>query len=264
MTLKCATFNTNSIRARLPIITGWLARERPDILCIQETKVQDKDFPVEPFEAAGYGAAFRGQKSYNGVAILSRLPLEGVRTELYAEGDPQARFISASVGGISVVNAYVPQGSEVGTDKFAYKLTWLSDLLAHLKETYPQDAPVIVAGDFNVALEDRDVFDPEGFRGEVAFHPDEQAILREFMAWGLVDVFRSHVPEGGALYLLGLPHSQCPQAKDGVAHRLHPGHGPPRVEGRLRRYRHGREAPAETLGPHVSHGGVRGGGEWLP
>jgi len=190
--MKIATFNTNSIRARLPIITQWLHEECPDILCLQETKVQDKDFPCKPFEELGYFCVFRGQKSYNGVAIISRLPAEEVRTNLYDEGDEDARFISAKIGGIRVINIYVPQGFAPGTEKFIYKLRWLKDLLSHIIENYDPDQSLLVAGDFNVALEDRDVFDPEGMKGEVGFHPDEQAILRKYLKWGLTDIFRKY------------------------------------------------------------------------
>ncbi|MBW2616801.1 MAG: exodeoxyribonuclease III [Deltaproteobacteria bacterium] len=195
--MKFATFNTNSVRARLPIIKDWLDRERPDVLCVQETKVQDKDFPVDPFEEAGYHVIFKGQKSYNGVAIISRIPPDDILLNLYDKEDEQARFISVRIGDISVINVYVPQGFAVGTDKFAYKLSWLNDLLKHIKENYDPAQPLLVVGDFNVALEPIDVFDPEKFRGEVGFHPDEQAILRQFPDWGLVDVFRKHEPAGG-------------------------------------------------------------------
>jgi len=195
--MKLATFNTNSIRARLPIITGWLDREQPDVVCIQETKVQDKDFPVDPFEEAGYHVIFKGQKSYNGVAIISRIPADDVLLNLYDKEDEQARFISARIGDIPVINVYVPQGYAVGTDKFEYKLSWLKDLLEHIKGNYDPDLPLLVAGDFNVALEPIDVFDPEKFKGEVGFHPDEQAIMREFLDWGLMDIFRKHEPDGG-------------------------------------------------------------------
>ncbi|MCD6297934.1 MAG: exodeoxyribonuclease III [Deltaproteobacteria bacterium] len=194
--MKCATFNTNSIRARLPIIKDWLDREQPDVLCVQETKVQDKDFPANPFEEAGYHVIFKGQKSYNGVAIISRIPPDDILLNLYDKEDEQARFMSAGIGDIPVINVYVPQGFAVGTDKFEYKLSWLNDLLKHIKENYDPAQPLLVAGDFNVALEPIDVFDPEKFKGEVGFHPDEQAILRQFSDWGLVDVFRKHEPAG--------------------------------------------------------------------
>jgi exodeoxyribonuclease-3 len=195
--MKFATFNTNSIRARLPIIKDWLDREGPDVLCVQETKVRDKDFPADLFEEAGYHVIFKGQKSYNGVAIISKVPPDDILLNLYDKEDEQASFISARIDDIPVINVYVPQGFQVGTDKFEYKLSWLNDLLKHIKEKYDPAQPLLVAGDFNVALEPTDVFDPEKFKGEVGFHPDEQAILRQFLDWGLVDVFRKHEPGGG-------------------------------------------------------------------
>jgi len=195
--MKLATFNTNSIRARMPIITDWLNRVEPDVLCLQETKAQDKDFPTIPIEATGYQVIFRGQKSYNGVAIISKHPLDEIRLNLYNGDDEEARFISAEILNIPVINAYVPQGFAPGTEKFEYKLRWLRDLLSHIKKNYDPGLPLLLAGDFNVALEPIDVFDPERLRGEVGFHPDEQAILREYLDWGFVDIFRRHQPEGG-------------------------------------------------------------------
>lgn len=197
MTLKLVTFNTNSIRARLPAILEWLHRERPDVLCLQETKVQDKDFPLGPFEKAGYYAVFKGQKSYNGVAVISKTPPEDIRRNLYDKEDEQARFISLKLHDIQIINVYVPQGFQVGTDKFDYKLAWLRDLLGHVKKNYDPAQPLLLAGDFNIALEDKDVYAPDNFRGGVCFHPDEQAILREFLDWGFVDVLRKHEPDGG-------------------------------------------------------------------
>jgi len=195
--MKIATFNTNSVRARLPIIMGWLGREQPDVLCLQETKVQDKDFPLKGFEEAGYRVIFRGQKSYNGVAIISKHTLDEIRMDLYEGGDEDARFISARILNVPVLNVYVPQGFAPGTEKFEYKLQWLRDLLTHVKNDYDPGLPLLISGDFNVALEPLDVFDPEGLQGEVGFHPDERAIMKEYLAWGLVDVFRAHQPEGG-------------------------------------------------------------------
>jgi exodeoxyribonuclease-3 len=194
---KVATFNTNSIRARIPVITDWLERERPDILCLQETKVQDKDFPAGVFEEQGYKVAYRGQKSYNGVAMVGQHPMVDIRHSLYGEEGEEARFISARIRGLPVVGVYVPQGFAPGTEKFAYKLQWLRDLLALLGGEYRPEAPLLVMGDFNVALEPNDVYDPEGLRGEVGFHPEEQTLFREYLAWGLVDVFRRHHSEGG-------------------------------------------------------------------
>jgi exodeoxyribonuclease III len=193
--MKFATFNANSIRARLPILLDWLERESPDILCLQETKVQDQDFPLEPFGQCGYHAAFRGQKSYNGVAILSRSPLQDLKLDLFENGDEQARFISGAIDGISIVNVYVPQGFQVDSDKFQYKLRWLQTLYDHISNRYDAGSPLLVAGDFNVALEDRDVYDPDGFRGGVGFHPEEQALMEKFFQWGLVDIFRKQTPD---------------------------------------------------------------------
>jgi len=194
--MKVATFNANSMRARLPIILGWLEREAPDVLFLQETKVQDGDFPVKAVEEAGYHAVFRGQKSYNGVAILSRPPLADVETSLPVQGVDEARFISGRVGDIQVIDVYVPQGVEAGSDKFQYKLAWLRRLLDHITAHYEPSSRLLVAGDFNVAMTDRDLFDPDGLRGEVGFHPDEQTMLQGFFDWGLVDIFRKHVKEG--------------------------------------------------------------------
>jgi exodeoxyribonuclease III len=194
--MKCATFNTNSIRARLPIVLNWLEQEQPDILCIQETKVQDKDFPGQDFQDAGYSAVYKGQKSYNGVAIVSRDPADEVQVALTREADEPARFLRCRVGEIPVINVYVPQGFAVGSEKFAYKLRWLNELLEHLRTSCSPDQPLIVAGDFNVALEPMDVYDPEGLRGEVGFHPDEQALMHDLFEWGLIDVLRKHRPQG--------------------------------------------------------------------
>jgi exodeoxyribonuclease-3 len=194
--MKVATFNVNSIRARLPLILEWLKKEIPDLLLLQETKVQDKDFPAGAFESAGFRAVYKGQKAYNGVAIISRSPVEQLRPYLAREQE-EARFLSAVVDGVSVINVYVPQGVAPGTEKFQVKLQWLRDGLAHIREHYTPQSPLLLAGDFNVALESRDVYDPEGLRGAVGFHPEEQALLQQWLDWGLVDVFRQHCQEGG-------------------------------------------------------------------
>ena len=195
--LKVASFNTNSVRSRLPIIIGWLGKEQPDLLFLQETKVQDKDFPVKAIEETGYYVVFNGQKSYNGVALISKQPPEATRKNLYEGGGEEARFLSAKIGDIPVINVYVPQGFAVGTEKFQYKLRWMKDLLEHIKRNYGPDTPLLMAGDFNVAFRPIDLFDPEKYRGDVGFHPDEQAALQEFFDWGLVDIFRKHQPDGG-------------------------------------------------------------------
>jgi len=195
--MKIATFNTNSVRVRLPIITDWLGLEQPDILCLQETKVQDKDFPDDHFKSAGYKTLFHGQKSYNGVAIISKRPFEDAHRGLYGDIDEEARFISARCEHLTVINVYVPQGFAPGTDRFDYKLRWMKDLLATIKRDFVPDDLLLLAGDFNVALMPGDLFDPDGLRGEAGYHPDEQAVMGEILDWGFVDIFRKHQPEAG-------------------------------------------------------------------
>ena len=195
--MKLATYNANSVRARLPLLCDWLRRERPDLLLVQETKVRDEAFPVRDFEDQGYQVVSRGQKAYNGVALISRRPCRRILRDLFSEGDTEARFLSASFDDIPVINVYVPQGFQVGSEKFEDKLKFLETLLAHVTDRYRPEKPLIVAGDLNVALEPVDVFDPEGLEGEVGFHAEERAVLRRFMDWGLHDVFRKHHPEGG-------------------------------------------------------------------
>lgn len=194
--MKIATFNTNSIRARMPVITRWLEEEVPDVLCLQETKVQDKDFPLKAIDAAGYGVVYRGQKSYNGVAILSRLPMEGVQNQLFKE-EEDARFIEVRIGDISIINVYVPQGYAPDSERFQYKLHWLRELIDYVKAGYGSNSSLIIAGDFNVAMDERDVFDPKGMAGEVGFHPAEQTLMKDLMDWGMVDLFRKHEQDGG-------------------------------------------------------------------
>jgi exodeoxyribonuclease-3 len=195
--MKAATFNANSIRTRLPVVLEWLEREQPDVLCIQETKVQDKDFPSEPFREKSYEVIFTGQKSYNGVAIVAKSEIESIRRGLYEIEGEEARFIAVYLSNIPIINVYVPQGFAPNTEKFDYKLRWLKDLLSHLQRFHDPAQPLLMAGDFNVALDDRDVYDPKGLDGEVGFHPDERAAMRDLLSWGLVDVFRQHRPEGG-------------------------------------------------------------------
>jgi len=194
--IKTATFNCNSIRARLPLVLSWLERERPDILCLQETKVQDPSFPLAPFSDRGYSGVIKGQKAYNGVAILALDPLELVRDRLEGGGE-EARMLEVRVRDISLATVYVPQGFSPGTDKFAFKLRWLEALAEHLALHHDPHEALLLMGDFNVALGPEDVYDPEGLRGEVGFHPDEQERLRRILDWGLVDVFRKHHPEPG-------------------------------------------------------------------
>ena len=187
-----ATFNANSIRSRIPIVLGWLAKNRPDVLCVQETKVQDHDFPVEAFEGSGYEVVFRGQKKYNGVAILGRSEISDVGTEMDDAADEQARFIKGVVGGVTIVNTYVPQGFERDSEKFEYKLDWLARLGRYFKSNFTPDKPIIWVGDLNAAMDARDVHDPERLWGHVCYCQEVQDAVGEIAGWGFTDVFRMH------------------------------------------------------------------------
>ncbi len=191
-----ATYNCNSIRARLPIIKEWVNQNSPDVLCLQETKVQDRDFPVHELHELGYNVVYKGEKSYNGVALISRAEPMEVRDRL-GEQYEDARFLSAVIQGIPIINVYVPQGFSPESDKFQYKLQWLKALREFVMSNFAPDRPLLLAGDFNVALEPQDVYDPEGLEGEVGFHPDEREAMRELLDWGLKDVFRLHEKRGG-------------------------------------------------------------------
>ncbi|MHC4488094.1 MAG: exodeoxyribonuclease III [Planctomycetota bacterium] len=195
--MKIASFNVNSLRARLPIVLRWLAENRPDVLCVQETKVQDVDFPADAFEGAGYNYAFKGQKSYNGVAIFNRSKIANVGFGFDDEPKDEARLIRAEINGIFIVNTYVPQGYSPESEKFEYKLEWFGRLRAYFDENFRQGDAVIWTGDFNVAPEAIDVYDPERLLGHVCFHPEVHKALEEVMGWGFVDVFRMHCGEAG-------------------------------------------------------------------
>jgi exodeoxyribonuclease-3 len=195
--VKLASWNVNSIRARLDRVVEWLDRVGPDVLCMQETKVGDELFPLEPFRSRGYHAAIFGQKTYNGVAIVARSPLEGVVRGFPGDSETASRLIAATVGGVRVVNVYVPNGRSVDSPHFALKLEWLRRLRRYLDETTRADERVAVCGDFNVAPEDRDVYDPVALRNQVHCHPEERKALAEVVAFGLVDVLRRRRPEAG-------------------------------------------------------------------
>jgi exodeoxyribonuclease-3 len=196
--MKLATWNVNSIRKRLDRVIPWLAEHRPDVLCLQETKVEDEAFPRAELEAAGYHVACHGQKTYNGVALLTRLPAsEFVRGLGDGADDAQARFLVATVGAMRVGTVYVPNGQAVGTDKFVYKLEWLARWRRWLSAHADPAAPLALCGDINIAPDDRDVYDPEGWKDQVLCHPDERAALTEICRFGLVDLFREHHREAG-------------------------------------------------------------------
>ncbi len=196
--MRIATWNVNSVRARLPRVEDWLRSWKPDLLCMQETKVRDEEFPLQAFESLGYHIEVFGQKTYNGVALASReRPAEVFRA---LPGDPteaDRRVIGGLFGDLRVINVYVPNGTEVGSERFAYKLEWFRRLRNFLEATSKPTERVMICGDFNVAPEDRDVYDPDLWHGQILFHPDEHKALGHLMEWGLVDAFRLTTPEAG-------------------------------------------------------------------
>jgi exodeoxyribonuclease-3 len=195
--MKVASFNVNSIRARLPIVTNWLCENQPDVLCVQETKVQDKDFPTEAFDEIGYNYIFKGQKSYNGVAIFSKEKFENVRSGFDDEPKDESRLIMAEINGINIINTYIPQGYLPDSEKFDYKLNWFDRLLDFFYRNLEPSEPVIWVGDLNIAPESIDVYDPVTLLGHVCFHPEVHKALKKVTDWGLVDVFRKHCKESG-------------------------------------------------------------------
>jgi len=197
MKLTVATYNINSIRVRLPLLLEWLDAVHPDVVCLQETKVQDNDFPAIELRDAGYDMAFCGQKSYNGVAILSRHLVRAARFGFNDEPKDRSRLICAKVGGVTIVNTYVPQGRSRDHEMYAYKLEWLARLRAYLDQRFSPDEPLIWLGDLNVAPEPIDVYNPKRLKGHVCFNPEVTDAMEHVKAWGLVDVFRKHVPDEG-------------------------------------------------------------------
>ncbi len=195
--LTVATWNINSIRTRLPRLLAWLERRQPSVVCLQEIKVVNEDFPSEPISQLGYQCHVRGQKAYNGVAILSRLPVSDVVQALPGDAaDAESRFLAASIGGTRIINIYAPNGQTVGCDKYVYKLDWYCRLRSYLDAQSAQ-AEVLLCGDFNVAPEDRDVWDPEKWRGQILFSDSEKAALTRIVEWGFTDALRMLHPEGG-------------------------------------------------------------------
>jgi len=188
--MKLATWNVNSLKVRLPHLLDWLASEAPDIVCLQETKLTDDAFPVAAIEAAGYRVRYSGQKTYNGVAILSRQPLEDVVTGIPGFVDEQKRVLAATVAGTRVICVYIPNGQSVDSDKYQYKLRWLDALLAWLSDELATHARLALLGDFNIAPEDRDVHDPAAWAGQVLCSEPERARFQAMQHLGLQDCFR--------------------------------------------------------------------------
>jgi exodeoxyribonuclease III len=196
--MKLATWNVNSIRARMERVVPWLEEKRPDIVCMQELKAEESQLELDAFSRLGYSTVFAAQKTYNGVAILSRAPASDVRIGL-GDGveDPQARLIAATIDGVRVINVYAPNGQTVGSDKYEYKLQWMARLRRFLDGNCTTAAPMIICGDFNVAPENGDVHDPVAWSKETLFHVDARKSLEEVRSFGLVDLFRLHHHEPG-------------------------------------------------------------------
>jgi exodeoxyribonuclease-3 len=188
--IKIASWNVNSLRVRLPQVLDWLGREQPDLLAVQETKTVDADFPAAALAEAGYQAVFSGQKTYNGVALISRQAASDPLTDPPPLDDPQRRILAATYGDVRVVNLYVPNGSEVGSDKYAYKLDWLAKISGFVQDELARHPRLVVLGDFNIAPEDRDVHDPEAWRGKILCSDAERAAFRGLLDLGLSDTFR--------------------------------------------------------------------------
>ena len=187
--MKIATWNVNSLNVRLPHVLDWLASAQPDVLCLQETKLEDAKFPFDALAVVGYQAVHAGQKTYNGVAILSKHPLTDISINLPTYPDEQKRVIAATVNGVRIVCAYMPNGQSLDSDKYQYKLAWLAGLRTWLQEEMARHPKLALLGDYNIAPEDRDVHDPAAWVGQVLVSEPERAAFREMVGLGLTDAF---------------------------------------------------------------------------
>jgi exodeoxyribonuclease-3 len=188
--MRIATWNVNSLKVRLPQVLDWLAQHRPDALCLQELKLEDARFPLAELEAAGYSAAFSGQKTYNGVAILSREPATKITYGISGFEDEQRRVVSADIGGARLVCAYVPNGQSVDSEKYKYKLNWLAAFSRWLAQELADHSRLALLGDFNIAPEDRDVHDPKAWEGQILVSAPEREAFRRLIDLGFKDGFR--------------------------------------------------------------------------
>ncbi len=195
--MKLASWNVNSLKVRLPQVLEWLESAKPDILGLQETKLTDDKFPVQAIAEAGYQVVYAGQKTYNGVAVLARAAMADPVTDIPGLDDPQRRVMAVTVGDLRFINLYVPNGSEVGSEKYDYKLGWLDKLHGWLADELKGHDKLVVVGDFNIAPADADVHDPEEWRGKILFSEPEHAALHRLEALGLTDTFRLFPQEEG-------------------------------------------------------------------
>jgi len=188
--MKIASWNVNSLRVRLPQVLDWLASSNVDVLALQETKMTDDQFPQDEIEAAGYQVVFSGQKTYNGVAIISKSPATNIVTDVPDLDDPQRRILGATIDGIRILDLYVVNGQEVGSEKFQYKLNWLEKVRNYIAEDIKENESYVVLGDFNIAPTDEDVHDPEAWHERILCSTPEREALKEIMALGFDDSFR--------------------------------------------------------------------------
>jgi len=194
--MKIATFNVNSIRQRLPIVNDWLSQQRPDVLCLQETKVQDHQFPLEAFAESAYRVTYKGMKSYNGVAVFS---LEKPTVSRFGLDDgpesDEPRMAHVKIDGVDIINTYIPQGYLIDSPKYPYKLEWFKRLRRYFEKNLQADKPVIWLGDMNVAPEPIDVHHPEKHEDHPCYHVDARLAYRDVVQWGFTDVFRHKYPD---------------------------------------------------------------------
>lgn len=195
--MKIASWNVNSLNVRLPHLTTWLSEAQPDVVALQETKMENAKFPREAIEAMGYHVAFSGQKTYNGVAILAREEPRDVVTDLPGLDDPQRRILVASVGDLRIADLYVVNGQDVGTEKYAYKLDWLAKVRAFLAEEIRRHPNLVVLGDFNITPDDRDIYDPVAWKEQILCSTPERDALKAIVDLGLHDTFRLFNDEAG-------------------------------------------------------------------
>jgi exodeoxyribonuclease-3 len=188
--MRIATWNVNSLRVRIPQLSSWLVENPPDVIALQETKVPDDGFPHETIQALGYQCVASGQKSYNGVALLSKLPMTDVVHGMPGYNDDQKRVIAATIAGVRVIDVYVPNGQALDSPKYQYKLLWLQSLHAYIRDELTRHERLLVLGDYNIAPEDRDVHDPKAWLGKVHVSEPERAQLRGLLDLGLVDIYR--------------------------------------------------------------------------
>ncbi|KGA92982.1 exodeoxyribonuclease III [Leptospirillum ferriphilum] len=192
---KTTTWNVNSLKVRLPQVLDWLVREKADVVCLQETKLPDAQFPFQAFREIGYDAVWSGQPTYNGVAILSNTPIELTEASMDDHPDDHRRFLSARIRGVRIVNVYVPNGQDLDSPKFTYKLEWLNRLTRYIEKVREAREPVLLMGDFNIVPGDLDTWDPEGFKDQIFHSPPERKALGNIFQAGFSDLYRTLYPD---------------------------------------------------------------------